>query len=196
MLNSLFKIIYLAEFIVASVIRKIYTVKYRNFGISLSKRTKGDILFLVFDGIGMTLPLVYLFSSLLDGANYSLPQWIGWLGALLFAFSIWLLWRSHADLGRYWTPTLGIREKHELVTHGVFKYIRHPMYSAHLLWALAQALMLHNWIAGFSFLVTIIPHYLVRVPNEEKMMIQQFGHEYQLYMRKTGRIFPSFTSGD
>jgi protein-S-isoprenylcysteine O-methyltransferase Ste14 len=79
-----------------------------------------------------------------------------------------------------------------LVTGGVFKYIRHPMYAAHLLWAVAQALMLHNWIAGFSLLVVTIPQYLFRVNAEEQMMLEQFGEQYKNYMQRTGRIIPRF----
>jgi protein-S-isoprenylcysteine O-methyltransferase Ste14 len=36
----------------------------------------------------------------------------------------------------------------------------------------------------------MVPHYLLRVKSEEKMMIEQFGDEYRDYMKKTGRIFP------
>jgi len=87
---------------------------------------------------------------------------------------------------------LSIRDDHQLVTSGVFKHIRHPMYAAHLLWAVAQVLMLHNWIAGFSFLVVSIPQYLLRVNAEEQMMLEQFGEQYKNYMQRTGRIIPRF----
>ena len=61
------------------------------------------------------------------------------MGAFLFAVAIWLLWRSHVELGRNWTPTPGIRDDHQLVMSGVFGYIRHPMYAAHILWGIAAA---------------------------------------------------------
>jgi protein-S-isoprenylcysteine O-methyltransferase Ste14 len=155
------------------------------------------MVLLALAGISMLVPLVYVFSSLLDFANYRLPNWVGWLGAVLFAIAIWLLWRSHVDLGRNWTPTLGIRNDHQLITDGIFKYIRHPMYAAHILWAIAQAMMLHNWIAGYSFLVVSVIQYLLRVNAEEQMMLEQFGEQYENYMQRTGRIiprFPKFTS--
>jgi protein-S-isoprenylcysteine O-methyltransferase Ste14 len=46
--------------------------------------------------------------------------------------------------------TLEVREQHALVTTGVYSRVRHPMYSA---WALAQALLLPNWIAGPAGLI-------------------------------------------
>ena len=73
---------------------------------------------------------------------------------------------------------------------GVFKYIRHPMYTAHLVWAIAQIMILHNWIAGYSFLIVQVPFYLVRIKNEEEMMIEQFGVAYKAYMEKTDRLIP------
>ena len=114
------------------------------------------------------------------------------VGALVFAAGGWLLWRSHAELGRNFSPTLQLVENHSLVTDGVFSRIRHPMYSAHLLWAIAQILLLQNWIAGPAFLVVQIPLYLRRIPAEERMMLGQFGEEYREYMGRTGRLFPRF----
>ena len=156
----------------------------------VEKKSPGDIILLVFDGIGMIIPLVYVSSSWLDFADYYMPDWVGWIGIVLFMDAIILLYFSHAHLGNNWSPVLGIKEKHTLVTHGIYKYIRHPMYAAHILWAVAQILILHNWIAGFSFIIVMVPHYLLRVDKEEKMMLDQFGVEYEEYMKTTGRIIP------
>lgn len=193
MFDSVFKILYFVEFILISIVRTTHTAKYRTLRIAIDKKSSLDMVLLALAGIGMLVPLIYVFSSLLDFANYSLPHWIGWLGVVLFALAIWLLWRSHLDLGRNWTPTLGIRNDHQLVIDGVFKYVRHPMYAAHLLWAIAQVMMLHNWIAGYSFLVVFVPQYLLRVNAEEQMMLEQFGEQYEIYMQRTGRIIPRFS---
>lgn len=190
MFNSLFKIVYFVEFLLISAVRKIHTSRYRTLKTRVDKKTLLDMILLGLSGVGMLVPLVYVFSSVLDFADYLLPNWVGWLGALLFGAAIWMLWRSHADLGRNWTPTLGIRDEHRLMTDGVYRYIRHPMYAAHLLWAIAQVMMLHNWIAGFSYLVVALPQYLLRVNDEENMMIEQFGDEYRVYMQTTGRLLP------
>ena len=190
MLDSIFKVIYFIEFVLISVVRGAHTRPYRRLNIAVDKKTLPDMLLLGLAGIGMLVPLIYVFSSLLDFANYSLPNWVGWIGAILFALAIWLLWRTHVDLGRSWTPTLGIRDDHQLVTDGVFKYMRHPMYAAHILWAIAAVLMLHNWIAGFVLLVVFVPQYLLRVNAEEQMMLEHFGVQYESYMQRTGRIIP------
>ena len=190
MFNSAFKIVYFIELLIATIIRITYTSNYKKLNYDIQKKSKVDSIFLGINGIAMTLPIIYVFSSLLDFANYSLPNWCGWTGAVLFGFSIWLLWRSHYDLGRNWTPTLGLRYEHKLITYGVFKYVRHPMYAAHLLWSIAQVMLLHNWIAGYSFLIAQVPFYLIRIKKEEEMMIEQFGAEYKAYMTRTGSFIP------
>ncbi len=190
MFNSIFKIIYFIELMVATTIRKIYTSGKKESNLIIQKKSTIELIFLVLNGVGMIVPIIYVFSSVLDFANYSLPNWLGWAGIVIFALAIWLLWRSHHDLGRHWTVTVALRDDHELITSGVYRYIRHPMYSAHLLWAIAQIMILHNWIAGYSFLIVQIPFYLIRIKNEEAMMIEQFGDAYKTYMEETDRLIP------
>jgi protein-S-isoprenylcysteine O-methyltransferase Ste14 len=192
MLNNVFKVIYFIEFVLISIVRTSKTRRYRRLSVMIDRKSLPDIVLLAFAGIGMLVPLIYVFSSVLNFANYSLPIWAGWLGVVLFAVAIWLLWRSHVDLGKNWTPTLGIRHDHQLVTDGVFEHMRHPMYAAHILWGIASALMLHNWIAGFTFLVVTVIQYLSRVNAEEQMMLEEFGEQYETYMQRSGRIIPSF----
>jgi protein-S-isoprenylcysteine O-methyltransferase Ste14 len=102
--------------------------------------------------------------------------------------AIWLFWHSHRDLGKNWSPSLEIDAQHVLITHGVYRTIRHPMYASQLLWGFAQALLLRNWIAGWAGLVTILPLYFVRVPREERMRFDHFGDDYRAYIAQTGRI--------
>ena len=72
----------------------------------------------------------------------------------------------------------------------VYRVLRHPMYASQLLWCVAQALLLHNWIAGLAGFVAFLPFYLVCVPREERMMLDHFGDRYQAYCERTGRIVP------
>lgn len=143
-------------------------------------------------GLAILLPLVFIFTDWLSFADYYLPAWAGFAGIAVFTVAIWLLWRSHYDLGRNWSTTIEIREGHALITGGVFKYMRHPMYSAHLLWGIAQILLVHNWLAGPASLVIMIPLCILRIPLEEKKLIEEYGDEYSRYMGKTGRVVPRF----
>jgi protein-S-isoprenylcysteine O-methyltransferase Ste14 len=190
MFNTIFKIVYFIELMVAIIVRKGGEKKSSKFEIRISKNSPIDMTLLGLNAIGMIVPIVYVFSSWLDFANYGLPYFLGWIGVALFATAIWLLWRSHNDLGRNWTAIVAVRHNSELITGGVYKYIRHPMYSAHLIWALAQIMILHNWIAGYSFIIVQVPFYFIRIKKEEKMMIEQYGAEYKAYMDQTDRMIP------
>jgi protein-S-isoprenylcysteine O-methyltransferase Ste14 len=139
---------------------------------------------------GFLIPLIYAVTHWLDFADYTLPVWAGWLGVLLTAGALFVFWRAHADLGLNWSPSLEIREKHELITRGIYGVIRHPMYASQWLLVIAQPLLLQNWIAGFLNFLVFIPFYLLRVKAEERMMLDSFGIQYQEYMKKTGGVLP------
>jgi len=197
-IDNIFEVIFLVGFVVGSVIRKVYTAGCRGNKSVDKRKSVVDIILVSAAGVGMFLPLFYLFTPWLDFANYDLPGWLGWVGTVVFAGALFLLWRSHADLGRNFSAILQIRQEHSLVTNGVYRHIRHPMYAAHMLWAIAQGLLLENWLAGWIFIVSFIPTYLVRASKEEQMMLDNFGEEYREYISRTARIIPNFpgkTSG-
>ena len=193
MSQNTLKVIYLVGLVVGSTIRAVYTIPAKKNKITDDRTPRLEWLPMLFSSVGLlVLPLIYVLTSWLSFADYGLPEWVGWVGVGVFAPALWLLWRSHVDLGRNWTPTPQVREGHCLVTGGVFRSIRHPMYAAHWLWAIAQALLLHNWITGPALLVTFLPLYLLRVPREERMLQDRFGEEYRDYMSRTGRVIPRF----
>ncbi|HCK67270.1 MAG TPA: isoprenylcysteine carboxylmethyltransferase family protein [Anaerolineae bacterium] len=156
--------------------------------ITTQEKTLLGLLFLAM----FFIPIIYAFTNWLDFANYTLPAWAGWLGVAIFVLALFIFWRAHVDLGLNWSPSLEIREKHELITKGIYKLIRHPMYASQWLWVIAQPLLLQNWVAGFLNLLIFIPFYFLRVQAEEKMMLDSFGEEYKNYMQKTGGVIPKF----
>jgi protein-S-isoprenylcysteine O-methyltransferase Ste14 len=140
-------------------------------------------------GLGI-VPFVYVLSDAPRFANYPFRPWQAWLAAAVFAAALWLFRRTHKDLGRNWSVTLEVREQHALVTEGVYSRVRHPMYSAFWLWAVAQALLLPNWIAGPAGLVGFGTLFFLRIGREEALMIETFGDDYRRYMARTARIVP------
>ena len=140
-------------------------------------------------GLGV-LPFIYVVSNAPHFANYPFRPWQAWIGAAAFASALWLFRRTHKDLGRNWSVTLEVRDQHALVTNGVYSRVRHPMYSAFWLWALAQALLLPNWIAGPAGLIGFGTLFFLRVGREEALMTETFGDEYRRYMARTARILP------
>ncbi|MBI1372340.1 MAG: isoprenylcysteine carboxylmethyltransferase family protein [Phycisphaera sp.] len=163
-----------------------------------SRRDAVEMAFLAAIFVGtVVLPLVYLTKpQSLAFAEYDAWRWLPWVGAPSMIGASWLFWRSHADLGRNWSVTLELREDHTLITHGIYERIRHPMYAAVWLWGIGQLLLLPNWLAGGANLLAFIPLYLVRVPREERMMLDHFGVAYRSYMRRTGRVWPRRAGDD
>lgn len=159
--------------------------------IQTSRRTLREKLLLTcsFTGLGI-IPATYVFSGVPRFADYPFQPLLAWLGAFVFAAALWLFHKVHRELGRNWSDSLEVREQHKLVTDGLYRHVRHPMYSAFFMWAVAQALLLPNWIAGPAGLVGFGILFLFRVGREEQMMLDAFGADYREYMRRTARLIP------
>ena len=111
-------------------------------------------------------------------------------GVICLVISLWLFYRSHADLGTNSSITLEVREQHRLITQGVYRRIRHPMYLALALYSIGQALVIPNWVAGPSNLIAFAILCALRVRAEERMMVEEFGDEYAAYSARTKRLIP------
>jgi protein-S-isoprenylcysteine O-methyltransferase Ste14 len=189
------KVVFLIGFIAVCAIRVHFMQLVEQNKVVDGRTTAQEKFLLILTFFGMfLLPLVGIFTPWFEFASYDLPDWTGWVGEVVFMVAIWLFWRSHIDLGLNWSASLDIRENHTLVESGVYKYIRHPMYAAFWLWGIAQALVVHNWIYGLSYIVSFLPMYLLRVPQEEQMMLDTFGEQYQEYIARTGRVIPMLKS--
>lgn len=194
MLDSIFEVIFLIGlFTYLFGVYRPSVRQYRRRKIADNRIKKSDFALDIITYVGWQfLPLLYVLTPWLDFANYHLPVGAQWVGVVLFVGSLFILWRSYTDLGLNWSPTLQITERHSLVTSGVYQCIRHPIYAALWLWCCAQPLLLSNWISGFALVVVFPFLYVIRVPREERMMLDTFGEEYQSYMDRTGRIVPRF----
>jgi protein-S-isoprenylcysteine O-methyltransferase Ste14 len=154
-----------------------------------SRKSRAEVTLLALMWIAvMILPLVSIVTPVLSFADYPLRVVPWFLGTVCLGFGLWLFYRSHADLGTNWSLSLEIREGHKLVTNGVYEHIRHPMYTAILLNAVAQALLLPNWLAGPSCLVAFLLMLTFRLGREEQMMRERFGDDYVAYAARTKRL--------
>jgi len=138
----------------------------------------------------MILPILAIFTPIFSFADYQLYPIPFSIGLFCLIAGLWFFYRSHADLGQNWSLSLEILEGHKLVTHGVYERIRHPMYTANFLQAIAQALLLSNWIAGPSCFVAFFLLFTLRVGGEERMMSEKFGEDYAHYKSRTKRLIP------
>ena len=140
-------------------------------------------------GLGI-VPVIYVATHFPRFADYPVVPALSYLGVAVDMACLWLFYRTHRDLGQNWSVSLDLRERHTLVTSGVYGVVRHPMYSGFWLMAVAQLLLLPNWIAGPAGLVGFGILFFGRLRREEEMMITAFGDEYRSYMRRTSRVIP------
>lgn len=155
------------------------------------KRNLRERTLLGFTILGLVvIPAMQLATGWLDFANY--PYWpvFGWTGLITMVGFLIVFYFSHRHLAKNWSVSLEIRQDHELVTSGIYRHIRHPMYSSFWLWGLSQFFLISNWIAGLSGLASVALLYFGRIRQEEQMMHDQFGADYREYCRHTNRLWP------
>jgi protein-S-isoprenylcysteine O-methyltransferase Ste14 len=179
----------LAGLIGIFVIRGPHGRRSRRIKVVKSRRGKLEILQLTVSSIGCFLPLVWIVApSVLSFADYRLRPAPFIAGCTCMALGLYYLYRSHADLGGNFSITLEVREGHRLVTEGLYRHIRHPMYLAFFLYSAGQALAVPNWVAGPFYLVEMVLLFALRVGPEERMMTEEFGEEYEAYVRRTKQL--------
>ena len=173
------------------IIRHPFERKAKKIGVSKSlfDRRESGLLAIALLGL-FVIPAVYALTGFPAAFDRPFIPAIAWLGILPMAAALWLFRRSHADLGRNWSISLEVREQHALVKSGVYRLVRHPMYSSFFLLGVAQMLLLANWFAGLAGVVGAAILFAFRVRREEQMMLESFGDEYRSYMTQTKRIVP------
>ena len=183
--------IWLVGMIAWFAIRLPHQRRSRKIRIVEAARSLSERLVLPAAGIGLSvIPAFYLATGIPAFADYPFRPWMGWCGLVVEILFLALFYASHRQLGRNWSVTLEIRDDHRLVTHGLYRYVRHPMYSSFWLWAIAQALLIPNWIAGLSGIAGVGVLYFARVGAEEALMQKSFGDAYRAYAARTGRVIP------
>ncbi len=185
------EIIWFAGLIAWYAIRYPFERRAKKVAVSKSHfgRRESGLLALAFACLWL-IPGVYALTGFPRALERPLLPAVAYLGVATLCGALWLFYRSHRDLGQNWSISLQLRNEHRLVTSGVYRFIRHPMYSSFFLLAFAQVLLLPNWFAGASGLVGVGSLYTFRIRQEERMMLNRFGVDYRDYMARTKRLIP------
>jgi protein-S-isoprenylcysteine O-methyltransferase Ste14 len=164
----------------------------RSRGVAVTKSRRGALenALLAVAMIAFVLPLVWICWPAPAPGDYPLVPAAYVAGVALLVFGLWIFYRSHADLGTNWSITLEVREQHTLVTRGIYRGIRHPMYLGLLVFSLGEALVLPNWIAGPAYLVAMLLLFAGRLGPEEQLMLDEFGSDYDAYRERSKRLIP------
>ena len=150
------------------------------------QRLKDRSVLLIF--LGMVIPLWAMITEhLLIAPPFGA---LAAIGLMLFALGAAVRVLARRTLGRFFTYEITIKKEHRLVTHGIYRSIRHPLYTGILLLWFGAALALQSLIGFLLALALLVPALAVRMRKEEAFLGTQFGAEYRDYMRRTRRLVP------
>ena len=144
-------------------------------------------------GSTVAIVLVYVFVAAaltVQVRGPRLPSWAQWLGALLAVTGVVVRVVAFRTLGSSYSRTLRVTEEQALVTHGIYRLVRHPGYSsAILIWCGAVAAS-GSVLALVAVVTVLVGVYAYRIGAEERMLVESFGPEYQQYQARSWRLLP------
>ena len=112
------------------------------------------------------------------------------VGLVLMIIGFVIAFTGVFTLKRFYSSTLVTRVDHRLITHGIYRFVRHPIYLGVLLICLVALPVYSSSAWGFLILSLLIPIFLGRIRMEERLLTEQFGDEYREYKASTSKLIP------
>jgi len=145
---------------------------------------------------GSMLLFFFLFYIILISGAGSFALSIVWLrlalagfGTLAVVAGCYVNIRGRFDLGKNWSNQIRIYRDHTLVSSGMYRIVRHPLYAS-LIWMFIGASLLYvNLLALLSSLLVFLPFMYYRAKQEERLLEKEFDG-YDAYRKKVGMFFP------
>ncbi len=164
----------------------------------LDRRQEGWLILLTLRPLGLAfmagLVAFLIEPSWMAWASFHLPNLARWTGAVFGVIAGGLLIWTFRSLGHNLTDTVVTRRNAILVTHGPYRWVRHPFYLASAMAVIANTLITASGflaVTGTAAFLAIV----ARTSIEEKRLIDRFGRDYVSYMRRTGRFLPRIRRG-
>lgn len=114
---------------------------------------------------------------------------IGVIGFAMLFIGLGVFAAGRISLGKQFSVKVRVRPDHRLVTSGLYRYVRHPIYLGVILYALSAPVILES-LYGFVVMLVLVPLILRRIRVEESALTAKFGLEYVEYVRRTKRLIP------
>jgi protein-S-isoprenylcysteine O-methyltransferase Ste14 len=148
-------------------------------------------------GILVTLGFWLLFGNLSNwgSLNYRLlPNapaiWLA--GLVLTAVGVGISIWARLSLGANWSGMVTLKADHELVRKGLYRWIRHPIYTGMLLGMIGSA-MIKGHARGWAGLVVVFAGFYFKARREERFLREEFGAGFEEHARQTGMFLPKWT---
>lgn len=143
--------------------------------------------------IGVSIIVVYCIRpGLYEAGKMYLPDSLRWLGVGIMVFSALFHFWIHHILGNGFHGGIAIHPDARLAISGPYKIVRHPMYVNNTIMSIGMVLITSNFILLLSSLFFYIIPAFSRVRNEEKILLDTFGEDYEKYQSRTGKLFPKW----
>jgi protein-S-isoprenylcysteine O-methyltransferase Ste14 len=118
--------------------------------------------------------------------------WIAVAGVTLTAAGVALAMWARLHLGANWSGTVSIREQHELIRTGPYRWMRHPIYSGILLGMAGTVLVVGEVRGLIGFALMAVALY-ARAHKEEIWLNREFGASFEAHTQHTGMFLPRFS---
>ena len=111
------------------------------------------------------------------------------IGLTLFIVALTIMVAGQVTLWRNYSETVVIREDHQLITHGIYRFTRNPIYLG-LIMGVTGLPVYAASLYGFLTSLALIPIILIRIRLEEKLLTEEFQDAYQRYKETTRKLIP------
>lgn len=155
---------------------------------SITKRTRFRNQFRFIEYGYYALLILQIFFPLLPFE----PNWITrFLGIALFSLGVWMSIEGRRALGTNWNHMIDyqVKEKQALVTDGIYKYSRHPIYAGFFMMLTSVQIIFHSWL-WIGVVLLILPFIYLQSKKEESVLARNFGKDYLHYLRSSKMFFP------
>jgi protein-S-isoprenylcysteine O-methyltransferase Ste14 len=112
-----------------------------------------------------------------------------WAGLALSVLGAGVRVAGAWSLGRQFSSYVTLQENHQLVQTGLYKRVRHPMYLGLLMSMAGLPLVFRSWLVIPIWGLTLV-FVLLRMGQEERLLAEHFGSEFESYRRRTWRLLP------
>ena len=191
--DSAFRIVLLVVLLAVLPVGVYHRIKSQATGETLDRRQEGVFILATLRPLGAAFWLGMVAwivnPAWLRWSSMRVPLWSRWVGVgILVAGCLLLVW-TFRSLGKNLTDTVVTRKQHTLISHGPYRWIRHPLYSSAGLMVAALSVIAANWFLLLTG-VMVLGALVIRTRTEEANLVARFGDSYRRYMDRTGRFLP------
>lgn len=127
----------------------------------------------------------------LYNASYGTPGFVAGIGWCVLFAGIIMRRLAYKEIGIYYHPSIGVRDEHQVIDVGVYRYLRHPLHLGLFLEISGWSLMSESWI-GLTILLVALVTTVMRNISEEKFLNAEMGEIYTRYCERTWDIVYPF----